>query len=125
MEQRYLIDTNVIIDAQMGRLTEKGLSFLEEVLNKEFIISFITFIEVLGYQDVPQSTRDFIALANMVEINKAIIDRCIALRKTKKIKLPDAIIAATALVQGLTLVTRNTKDFQSIAGLACLNPHEL
>lgn len=125
MGQRYLIDTNAIIDAQMGKLPEKGIQFLATAINEDFTVSFITYIEVLGYQDVPQSTQDFMTLANVVEINKAIIDCCISLRKLKRIKLPDAIIAATAIVYDLTLLTRNTKDFQSIDGLACVNPHEL
>ncbi|AUD03719.1 PIN domain-containing protein [Spirosoma pollinicola] len=55
----------------------------------------------------------------------AIIDACIGLRKNLKIKLPDAIIAATALVHGRTIIIRNTKDFQAIAGLTCINLHEL
>ena len=42
-----------------------------------------------------------------------------------KLKLGDALIAATALVYDLVIVTRNTKDFQNIAGLEYLNPHEL
>ena len=39
-------------------------------------------------------------------------------------KLPDAIIAATALAHGLPLLTRNVSDFQALAGLAVLNLHE-
>jgi len=109
----------------MGKLPKKGLKFLETAIDEEFTISFITYIEVLGYHDVPQSTQDFMALANVVEINKAIVDCCVNLRRSNRIKLPDAIIAATAIVYDLTLLTRNTKDFQSIAGLACVNPHEL
>ncbi len=124
-EMKYLVDTNSIIDAQMGRIPEKGLQFLGDVINENFIISFITYIEVLGYKDVSQTTQDFISLANVIEINKAIIDVCIELRKRKKIKLPDAIIAATALVNNLTLISRNTKDFENISGLTCVNPFEL
>ena len=52
MEHRYLIDTNVLVDAQMGRLPKIGLNFLATVINKRFIISFITQIEYLGYKDV-------------------------------------------------------------------------
>ena len=45
MGQKYLIDTNVLIDAQMNRMPTKGMKFLENVINEHFIISFITFIE--------------------------------------------------------------------------------
>ena len=124
-EMKYLVDTNSIIDAQMGRIPEKGLQFLGDVINENFIISFITYIEVLRYKDVPQTTQDFMGLANVIEINKAITDACIELRKRKKIKLPDAIIAATALANNLTLISRNTKDFEDISGLTCINPYEL
>jgi len=40
------------------------------------------------------------------------------------VKLPDAIIAATALVHGLPLLTRNTTDFSALPGLTLLNPHD-
>ena len=42
-----------------------------------------------------------------------------------KIKTPDAIIASTAIVNGLTLITRNTKDFKNIEGLKIIDPYEL
>ena len=122
---KYLVDTNSIIDAQIGRIPENGLEFLSNVMNENFTISFITYIEVLGYKDVPETTQDFMGLANVIEIDKAIIDTCIELRMRKKIKLPDAIIAATALANNLTLISRNTKDFEDISGLTCINPYEL
>jgi predicted nucleic acid-binding protein len=125
MGKKFLINTNIIIDAQMKTIPEKGLFFLKNVINENFIISFITYIEVLGYKNIQQSTADFINLASVIEIDKSIIDNCVALRKQKNIKLPDAIIAATALVNNLTIISRNTKDFQNIKGLSYLNPHEL
>ena len=59
------------------------------------------------------------------EINKEIIQTCVNLRKSKIIKLPDAIVAATALVSNLTLTTRNVSDFKNIPGLKIINPWEL
>ena len=56
-------------------------------------------------------------------LTEPIINRAIELRKSYKTKLPDAIIAATALVNDFTLVTRNVKDFDKIKGLAVINPH--
>jgi len=47
------------------------------------------------------------------------------LRQQHRIKIPDAVIAATALLHGLSLITRNLSDFKSIAGLAVINPHSL
>lgn len=52
MEQRYLIDTNVIIDAQMGKIPKAGIDFMASVVNKEFIVSFISYIEFMGYKSI-------------------------------------------------------------------------
>ena len=52
-----------------------------------------------------------------------LFNETIALRKIQKIKLPDAIIAATALVHNLTIISRNTSDFKNITGLTCLDPY--
>lgn len=57
-----------------------------------------------------------------IELTPSIVERTIALRCQHAIKLPDAVIAASALVQGLTLVTRNVKDFERVAGLVVDNP---
>ena len=125
MGQKYLIDTNVLIDAQMNRLPSKGLDFLTRVINQDFIISFITQIEYLGYKKVSKSSEEFISLADIIEIDKFIIQGCIDLRRNYKIKLPDAIIAATALTRDLILVTNNEKDFIELQDLSIMNPHSL
>jgi hypothetical protein len=53
------------------------------------------------------------------------VAKCNVLRKKKKTKLPDAIIAATALELGLTLITRNIGDFKNIPNLKSINPWDL
>ena len=125
MGKKYLIDTNVLIDAQMGRLQRNGLIFLAQAINENFIISFITLIEYLGYKDITKSSEEFISLAEVIETDKIIIQNCINLRKNHKIKLPDAIIAATALAHNLILITNNEKDFLAIQNLSVINPHLL
>lgn len=95
MAARYLIDTNVLIDAQMNRLSPKGSQFLADVIDENFTVSFVTYIELLGYKNVSKVTEEFMAMATVIEIDKDIIDICIALRKSQSIKLPDAIIAST------------------------------
>jgi len=64
-------------------------------------------------------------LADVIETNKTIIDVCIALRKAHRIKLPDAIIAATALAYGYTIITNNENDFAGIEGLQIINPYKI
>ena len=125
MGKKFLIDTNTIIDAQMKKLPENGLMFLAEIINEDFTVSFITYIEFLGYKDTSKTSEDFIALANVIEVNKEIIDTCISLRRIRNIKLPDAIIAATALVYNLSIVSHNTSDFQNIKGLKVIDPYIL
>lgn len=58
-------------------------------------------------------------------INAEVINHCVSLRKNKKVKTPDAIIAATALTHNCTLLTNNEKDFTNIKGLKIVNPHKL
>jgi predicted nucleic acid-binding protein len=59
------------------------------------------------------------------QLNDIVISKTILLRQQHKIKTPDAIIAATALIHNLTLVSRNTVDFKSISGLKVINPYEV
>jgi predicted nucleic acid-binding protein len=61
----------------------------------------------------------------VLDLTESIVDTSIVIRKIYKTKLPDAIIAATALVYDLTLITRNVKDFQNIEGLRILDAHSL
>ncbi len=125
MEPKYLIDTNVLIDAQMNNLPETGMKFLKKIIDTDFTVSFITYIEFPGYREITKGTEGFISLSNVLEINKEIIQGCIRLRRTTAIKLPDAIIAATAISFGLHLITRNTGDFKNITKLKLIDPWNL
>lgn len=53
MGQRFIIDSNVIIDYTASRLPQKGSDFAEHVFNTDFLISVAVKIEVLGFDDVP------------------------------------------------------------------------
>lgn len=63
--------------------------------------------------------------SDILELAEPVVNQTIALRNQHKIKLPDAIIAATALVHGFELVSRNTSDFKNITGLTVIDPHTL
>jgi len=69
--------------------------------------------------------QNFIADCSVLGISVDVIDQCVRLRKGKKIKTPDAIIAATALAYGYSLITNNEKDFAGIKGLKIINPMKL
>lgn len=85
-------------------------------------MSIINKIELLSFTSPDKNLYDFIAFANLFYLEDDIIDKTIEIRRSSKIKLPDAVIAATALVYHLTLLTRNIKDFQKVPGLKFLNP---
>ncbi len=83
-------------------------------------------MEILGWQFLTENDEKdaeaFINESNVVALSDAIVETTIFIRKQIKIKLPDAIIAATALVNNFTLLTRNTDDFINIKGLNVINP---
>jgi predicted nucleic acid-binding protein len=96
-----------------------------EVIDNEPNISIINKIELLGFSIVTPEIIEFTDSTNIINLTEDVANQTISLRKKRKIKLPDAIIAATALVHNLTLISRNSKDFDGIEGLAFVNPHEL
>ena len=129
MGQRYLIDTNVISHLFADRLPQTGKTFVTEIVNEEFIISVAVEIEVLNYHETPDKMpliEEFINLATILPLDKVVAKKVIELRRDKrKLKLGDAIIAATAIVHQLTLMTNNTKDFIKVDGLQIIDPHQL
>lgn len=72
MAVNYLIDTNAIIDAQSKRLPEEGLGFLATIMNIDFTISFVSFIEYMSFANLSQEAEEFIKLANLIHINQKI-----------------------------------------------------
>ncbi len=121
------MDTNVSIDLLGGLLPAKTTAWLDShILNKDICMSVINEIELLGFNALPNEVQDMQDLVNNViilELTRYIVNRTIALKKIKKMKLPDAVVAATALVHNLTLISRNKADFKNIVGLTCLDPY--
>lgn len=104
-----VFDTNIVIDALNG-VTEADTEYnrYERVL-----ISRITWMEVLiGAEEDDSELRDFLATHfEIISLDLAVAETAIQLRRTYHIRLPDAIIWATAKANEAVLVTRNTKDF--------------
>jgi predicted nucleic acid-binding protein len=126
MGKRYLIDTNIIIDYTSNLLPEKAIDFVENLFENEFQISIISYIETLGFnetEDKLAQLEHFLSFATIIPLDDLVAKSTIKLRRQKKIKLPDAIIAATALSYSLVLVTRNSKDFEKVEGIEVINPH--
>ena len=129
MGQKFIIDSNVISHLFANRLPKNGKELVSNIIDEDFVISVMVEIEVLTYHDTPEKMpliEEFLKLANILPLDKEVTQKAIDLRrKYKKMKLGDAIIGATALVYGRTLLTNNTKDFANIKGLKLLDPHKI
>jgi len=82
----------------------------------------------VGYNTLPvayQILTDFMDDSDILELSESVAIQTIELRKQYRIKLPDAIIAATALVHGFELISRNTSDFKNVTGLTVIDPYAL
>lgn len=106
---KLLLDTNIVIDYLNGN--EKARQFIER--EPKPAISIITYMETLIGADetTREATRAFLKGFEIIQINEEIAEAAIDIRASRRLKLPDAIILASAQSIGATLVTRNTKDF--------------
>ena len=123
---KYLLDTNVWIDAIAGRLPAD--TFLTFAVQAEWAgYSAITRLELFGFPELTKAEEEKLSeLLNHfaeVGVDSRIIDQAIVIRKAARIKVPDAIIAATAMVRECSLVTRNTDDFKGVGGLNLVKPY--
>lgn len=95
---------------------------MDEIMDNAPNISVINRIELLGHNQPEIKQFKLAVEACLVyDLTEEIILRTIAIRKSRRIKTPDAIIAATALVYDLTLITHNTSDFENIFNLKLLD----
>lgn len=111
----YLIDTNIIIYYLQGE--QAVVSFLRTHRGK-LAISSITWMETLSYTfdaEEERVVRAFLQEFMLIEISSPVMELSVEIRRMKKMKLPDAIIAASAVHHDLILVTRNIKDFKGTA----------
>jgi len=127
---KYLWDTNVVIYYLQQQFPPTAEKFVDELLNEgQPIISAITEIELLCWKTAAEKDleilRSFINDTLVIELENPIKMKTAEIRKQYNIKLPDAIIAATALFHEFTLLTNNSKDFKNIIGLEVVNPFDL
>jgi predicted nucleic acid-binding protein len=125
----YILDTNIVIYYLQKQLSEKARDFVNNLLAKDIpYLSVITEIELLCWKNDSEKDmeilKNFIDGTRIIDLEKKIKLKTIEIRRSHKVKLPDAIIAATAIVKGFSLVTRNTADFQNISGIILQNPWE-
>jgi len=111
----FLLDTNAVIYFLKG--DTKIVSLVENERNK-FYISFITQIELLCFDNASQEElakiREFLEEMNLILVDTSIIKRTIQIRKKFGVKIPDAIIAATAVEHNLKLITNDQQLLNKI-----------
>ena len=110
---KALFDTNILIDYLSGVEAART----ELALYDDSAISMITWMEVMvgATPELEASTRAFLLGFTTIAINAGVAEIAVQLRKTHRLRLPDAIIWATAKTDGRLLVTRNVKDFPASA----------
>jgi len=125
--EQFLIDTNILIYFFDGKLTDKQRKTVIELFETSFNISVISKIEFLGFKDFfdnekYENAKEFVNNANIIPLSDDLIDKIIEIKQQWNLKLGDAIIGATAMANSCTIVTRNQKDFEKVAGLKIINP---
>jgi predicted nucleic acid-binding protein len=135
----FILDTNVVSELRKVRLNKANpnlTAWAESVDATELFISVITIMELeLGVLSIERKDADQGSTlrawlehqvlpefsARTLPIDSAVAQRCARLHVPDRRGERDALIAATALVHGMTVVTRNTSDFLS-TGVSLLNP---
>ena len=124
---RLLLDSSFLIEYLTGSAT--AVEFMDRATANENLLaaSQITRIEVLSWpsldEDIEAQIKGFLQNIEIHPITEAVERHTIALRRNKKLKLPDAIIAATALSFNSVLVTSDAKLLKAeIDGLTALKP---
>ena len=117
-----LFDSNIIIYSAKPAF----IQLRELALSNEVCCSAISRLEVLGFHQLRESERKILKeiFNELIEfdISVEVIDRAIEIRSIRTTTVGDSIIAATALLYDLTLVTNNEKDFRHLRDLKIRNP---
>lgn len=104
------------------------MNFMNIIIDNIPNVSVVTKIEVLGFNAPAENYKlltQFMENATVLDLFNNVVDASIEIGKNHKTKLPDAIIAATALVYDLVVISRNVSDFKSIKGIEVIAPHSL
>ncbi len=119
-----LLDSNIII---YGSKPEHA--FLRALLaHDDSVVSGISYPEVLGYTGLTPAESSvldaFFSTTPMLAVDDPVLRQAAKLKQQRKLKLGDAIVAATAMIHRLTLATRNVSDFSWVPGLTLFNPFD-
>ncbi len=106
---RALFDTNILIDFLNGH--DEARREIQSASDKS--ISIVTWIEVMAgaKPETEEACRLLLGVFQTLPLSPLIAERAVMLRRTTRLKLPDAVILASAQIAAAELVTRNTRDF--------------
>ena len=128
LRQGSLLDSDILIYHINGQLDEPAERFLTGVWNGPVYISVISRMEVLGWKGHTDEswhmTNQFLMAFIEISLDEDVVQTTIRIRRSINIKLPDAMIAASALSRRLVLVTRNMDDFCRIPDLHVADPFD-
>ena len=137
----YVLDTNVVSElrkVRLGKADTNVMAWTESVDAADLFVSAITIMELeLGVLSIERKDATQGALlrswleqrvlpefsGRTLPVDTAVAQRCARLHVPDKRGERDALIAATALVHGMTVVTRNVADFKP-TGVSLINPWE-
>jgi len=119
-----LADSNLIIYAASGKYS----SLIEWFAENKPVVSAVTLVEVLGYHKLKADEKEVLeslfAELSVIYPSIEVFQKAIELRQQRKVSVSDALIAATAMIQSLTLATHNTSDFDWVDGMDVIDPLE-
>lgn len=114
---KFLLDTNIIIYAL------KGLAEVRPYFDLSPYISVVTEIEILGVKDLSEKEikirETAIEFCSVISLSSKVKAKAIELKRSIKMPIPDAIIAATAIQEGFTLVSAD-KGFKKVKELSLI-----
>ncbi len=117
----YTLDTNAII--YYLKDDANAVFLFRDIFNKNIpiYVSAITEVELFGFPGLNKYEAEnidlFLETVTIIPVDSRLARIAGSLRRSHKLKIPDSVIAATALLTGTTLITRNSHDFKHIPNL--------
>ena len=116
---RLVLDTNVII----RDLKESNSKYAYLINENDIVISIITKIELLGFPNITsieeEAIKDYLSIVNIKSLDTEVSNLAIELKKKYRIRTPDAIIASTAIIENLPLISEDS-DFERVDELTLI-----
>jgi predicted nucleic acid-binding protein len=108
---KAVFDTNILIDYLNG-IEDAKIELAQYSIRQISVISLIEVMVGATTAAEENAIRSFLGTFEVLELSAEIANQAIAIRKQYRLKIPDAIVYATARTQGCILVSRNTKDLK-------------